>query len=133
MIVAGRVGATDAHGHGCPADTSGVAAAARSARLATWGLSVGRTALGGGVRRGRSAQALLPVSGFCMLLRALSDGVRTHRAIRPAHGFPGRAWTAGDTERGVCSDALARPHETWQLLSVRRIARGGRRRGLRAK
>ena len=95
--------------------------------------SVGRTALGGGVRRGRSAQALQPVSGFCMLLRALSDGVRTHRAIRPAHGFPGRAWTAGDTESGVCSDALARPHETWQLLSVRGIARGGRRRGLRAK
>ena len=85
------------------------------------------------MRRGRSAQALLPASGFCLILRALSHGIRRHRAARPAPWFPSTAWTAGDTERGVCFDALVRPQETRKFNSVLRIARGGRRRRLRAK
>ena len=136
LIVAGRVGATYAHRHGCPAHTSGVAAAARTARRATTGVSrspwagLRLVAVCAAAGARRPCCRFLPSACFCG--RSLMASAHTARSARHI-GFPAQHARQGTQRGGVCSDALARPHETWQLLSVRRIARGGRRRGLRAK
>ena len=91
MIVAGRVGATDAHGHGCPADTSGVAAAARSARLATRGVSSPPWAGRRLVAVCAAAGARRPCSRFlasaCFCGRSLMASAHTARSARHM-GFP---------------------------------------------